>query len=605
VVRLFCSSRCQEISNTNESKEHSMQSEALNTQHRQSSWTSDQRLRHTKVNFISAGGSEPLKSTEPETSLAEMSLNDLPTNLSGTAGREGKAPASQDDNLSARHTQAFTSTLDDVTEVADPFVIDTLGDESIFTGLSPPRIRSISPAPSSSSEEVILFRGRDQNGRAKARQVRDPFQNHKRAVQEQQAPLHDPLASGELLSQSRPDTEALPQENRRDRSFAEPIKPSQNTASDTTKSGDGNGDAKRRNRSRRNKLANQIDQALIDDYINNMDAHESDSDMLYNQRDLGGDVQSDVWQETDASFADTSHKRPDFEWNNSELSEFGDLSASEEKFESVKTVLSKRKRKSGLQYLVVWEGLAMGGARWVPISGLTDAKTLALIKEFDAENRLVAEGSENKGANCDKESANELTDDEDIDSLDDNEDLLQRNIDRMTDEKIAQLFAKQEELGMGSAELMLFDELPEVENDGRDVVFRLAQSASRHWLKSRPVTKRAKGGYPAASALADAYDGFDVMDFERPSLKKKPRGRKGKLVFDLSDSELEASMEMAWENDRSKKRIRKEERQERRMQGLLGRKDNKPDLKSKYREGMSIHAVRGEIKNFLIGDNTT
>ncbi len=95
------------------------------------------------------------------------------------------------------------------------------------------------------------------------------------------------------------------------------------------------------------------------------------------------------------------------------------------------------------------------------------------------------------------------------------------------------------------------------------------------------------------------------MDFDRPSLKKKPKGRKGKLEFDLSDSELEASMQMAWDNDRVKKKERKQEREELRAQGLLGSKNGKPELKQKYKEGMGIHAVKEEIKNFLMGTDTT
>jgi len=88
-------------------------------------------------------------------------------------------------------------------------------------------------------------------------------------------------------------------------------------------------------------------------------------------------------------------------------------------------------------------------------------------------------------------------------------------------------------------------------------------------------------------------------------LKKKPKGRKGKVPFDLSDSELEASMGLAWDNDRRKKKEKKQEREALRAQGLLGKKTNKPDLKARFSEGMSIGAVKNEIKNFLIGDNTT
>lgn len=95
------------------------------------------------------------------------------------------------------------------------------------------------------------------------------------------------------------------------------------------------------------------------------------------------------------------------------------------------------------------------------------------------------------------------------------------------------------------------------------------------------------------------------MDFERPSLQKKPKGRKGKLVIDNSDSELEASMQKAWDNDRVKKKERKQEREELRAQGLLGSKNGKVDMKAKYKEGMAIHEVKEAMKAFLMGTDAT
>ena len=58
-------------------------------------------------------------------------------------------------------------------------------------------------------------------------------------------------------------------------------------------------------------------------------------------------------------------------------------------------------------------------------------------------------------------------------------------------------------------------------------------------------------------------------------------------------------MHMAWENDRSKKKKRKQEREELRAQGLLGKK-GKPDLKVKYAEGISMPQLKSEIKDFLL-----
>lgn len=117
--------------------------------------------------------------------------------------------------------------------------------------------------------------------------------------------------------------------------------------------------------------------------------------------------------------------------------------------------------------------------------------------------------------------------------------------------------------------------------------------------------KSRRGEYPAASALADAYDGFDVMDFERPSLIAKHRGRKGKINVNTSDSDFAEAMQTTWSNDRIKKKEIKQKREELRAQGLLGKNKGKLNLNAKYKEGMGLRAVNEEIRTFLIGENTT
>ena len=47
---------------------------------------------------------------------------------------------------------------------------------------------------------------------------------------------------------------------------------------------------------------------------------------------------------------------------------------------------------------------------------------------------------------------------------------------------------------------------------------------------------------------------LDVMDWDRPSLKrKKGKGAKARLQIEVSDSELEQTLQVAWKNDRFKK----------------------------------------------------
>ncbi|GKT72277.1 G-patch domain-containing protein [Colletotrichum tofieldiae] len=106
----------------------------------------------------------------------------------------------------------------------------------------------------------------------------------------------------------------------------------------------------------------------------------------------------------------------------------------------------------------------------------------------------------------------------------------------------------------------------------------------------------------AADRFANEVDDFDFMDWNRPALKRKGKGSKGKVpVFDISDSELEGRMQVAWKNDRLKKAERKKERQALRTQGLLGKHVNPEDLRVKYPHGMGLEQIAEELRVFLLG----
>ncbi|KAB8236707.1 putative R3H and G-patch domain protein [Aspergillus alliaceus] len=124
----------------------------------------------------------------------------------------------------------------------------------------------------------------------------------------------------------------------------------------------------------------------------------------------------------------------------------------------------------------------------------------------------------------------------------------------------------------------------------------------------RPQQKRgnSRGGFFAsATAFADAletdpYYGLDIMDFNRPSLRKRQKGGSRALDMVLSDSELEIGLQNAWRNDREKKKARKQKREELRSQGLLSRGRHDPDLKSKYSNGIGFDDLKSEIRTFLM-----
>ncbi|KAJ5930760.1 hypothetical protein N7466_006253 [Penicillium verhagenii] len=128
---------------------------------------------------------------------------------------------------------------------------------------------------------------------------------------------------------------------------------------------------------------------------------------------------------------------------------------------------------------------------------------------------------------------------------------------------------------------------------------------------------RGQHAFLSATAFADALDadpyyGLDIMDFDRPSLQKRPKGKKTRLPedlllpdSDLDSIDLEILREETWEADRKKKKAKKQEREELRSQGLLGRKFADPDLKVKYAKGMDLEDLISEIRTFLLSSKTS
>lgn len=371
-----------------------------------------------------------------------------------------------------------------------------------------------------------------------------------------------------------------------------------------------------KSRSKHRRQGRTIDQeeedALIADYIANTEGGEDvaawGTSNQFHQRPLRFSGHDSAFEDTESPTDRPARSKftTGDNWDRSYICDFDDLSTSDGVMGDLEAVLSKRDRSSGVQYLVVWSGQSVDEARWVPTTTLTTADAVLLIAEFEEEEKLAAEYQAND--DDDSSESEDMDTDGEMDEEDD-DDLWEKRADHLTDEQIARLLAKQEELGMGSNELLLMDDAADTDED--DDLPRSSTHYNSFELPSRKSgtkargAKRPRGDFPAAAALADAYDGFDVMDFERPSLKKKPKGRKGKLPFDVSDSDMEAAMQATYENDRARKKERKQQRELLRSEGLLGTKSGKPNLKDKYREGMGINAVKDEIKAFLISRNTT
>ena len=630
---------------------------------RHQSWNSDLKLRHSSIAFVSAGTSNAEELThslqEKGKENIEASIISVQAKHNNTSDHQQTQPIKQfitaeapmskmrlSDTLSIEASdlsdeRELENNLQSVPEQIQPRIEGYNGkitDELYFTDITgsgqpvntsfpPPTIHhSPSPAPSDSSEEVVLFVGRNRSqakSGTKTNHVTPPQHTRKLRLQAQYSSpevSRQPITTGVGDSANDSLKDSTSPHRRTSPLLRVPavLSPSETRAQAVRND---EGYTNKRNRRKRNlgerSRRAEEEAEILADYIKN--TRNSDGlngfteNSALNLRDLGGSDNAEWEDEEEEHQPNSALKEPD-DWDSADLQDFDELSTSNEALDVVDQVLSKRERASGTQYLVVGAGYTIDDARWLPLHALDLPSANELIKVFEEEQaefeRLLDKDDQSDDSlDSDEQIALDLQ--EEIDDLEDEKDLEERRIARMTDEQIARLLSKQEELGLGSDDLKLFDGGEEVEEDEvepqLDGVWEGPSSVQTPSSSNRK--KRNQPNFPCATALADVleqdpYNGFDVMDQDRPSLRKKPKGRRGKLPLELSDAELEQQIQAAWENDRSKKKQRKQEREELRAQGLLGKK-GKPDLKAKYKEGMSMIEVKNEIKVFLTSTKET
>jgi hypothetical protein len=249
-----------------------LQDEARNTEQHHSFWDTDQRLRDSKVNFISAGTLESTEPKDTEAALAKMTLHSDTEEAQPGIHFSESSTADQifvdDDNKRKDIKHGIPSSADKWT--FSDFVVDTQGGEPVHTGISPPRLRSVSPTPSDSSEEVILFRGRDHLGRDLSKAHLAP------------APTDSIDAKIRIVEDRLHEKEALLQEVLRHK--GPPISPQVSAGTSTAEK-----ESQRRrqrgcsNRKSRGRSVKQTEEdALMADYIANMDNQDGEAFRFFN-----------------------------------------------------------------------------------------------------------------------------------------------------------------------------------------------------------------------------------------------------------------------------------------------------------------------------------
>lgn len=370
--------------------------------------------------------------------------------------------------------------------------------------------------------------------------------------------------------------------------------------------------------------------AMMQDYIENMaiDDSEDDEEMepgsvpisgrkkfkkTQTFRMFNGDgLENAKVQTTPRGTPRTPMHIPDqaFDWDSDDLADFDDISTTDEEVDDIGQVIRHRERPSGAQYLVIATGGDASEAKWMLQSRLVSETAVREISIYEEIRQMDVEDDEFDEAHDDDDDETDADEEEamqdlvgDIESEDDENARIMDYTARMTDEQLARALAKQEELGLGGDELMLFDgEAPDQEiqdafGAGDDFIpFSLSKHTSNRGRSKR--NKKQRDSFPSAEAFADAldqdpYGAFDIMDFERPSLKLKKKGRKSDFPWDLGDldEELKDQLVSTWTKDREKKAERKRQKEEARLQaGLDAEDESDPAM------------IKARIRQFLVQD---
>ncbi|MCJ1399277.1 hypothetical protein MMC11_002479 [Xylographa trunciseda] len=613
----------------------SLQDEARNTE-RKHFWNDDLKLRHTQVNFISAGASgkvtkqdesgailarkasylndnttENTNFSDPERSMADMSLDNRAqaTVPPGLTTSSNITEESLSGLICVDGTWAESKTR---TQNSDLFFVDTIGfKQAVKTGLPLPSVRRSESCSSVSSDEIILFRGR---GRSRQPGGIGP-KAHTSLIHNSTSTLPQ-AAKGQVI----PDGSAiqLPGANTATDLFFSPQMQKHDEAKQNRVKDAIQITPKPPRRLKRGRPARNIggDEGITD-YIANIQQNiESDEQGSLEAWHRQGFDDPEPSPQKDKIGPSESETNPaplvSSGWSDEDLHDLEELSTSSEILEVIDSILSKRERSSGVQYLVVWEGFTTDDAKWVPCTSLDTAAAAEMIALFETKERLNTQlttkvDETDSDSHEDYQAVRDMA--RDMLEIDEQENEPEMMKARMTDEQIALRLAKQEELGLGSAELMLFDGDELEDWDNEENLKKLRAQAIQHTKRDNPKSGKSRSSFASASIFADVlaqypYNGFDVMDRDRRSLRKRPKGRRGVLPPELSDSDFELSMQLAWDNDRAKKKVQKQHREELRAQGLLGKRD-KVDLNDRYAEGISIGQMKNEIKDFLMSDRVS
>ena len=554
-----------------------MRDTAENTEHR--SWVSSQQLRHSKISFIGSSENACLGREGPgNTNLPTTSTAHLPAVFHSLPDSSLRAHSPLHEDQCVRNEKIMKVGI----------FTNTLGAQTL-KGTEPPSSTTILSEPDS-GEEVIVFEGRKRQQTLLAPRSKMPEEHFTSPIS-----ANSSMANGGNV----PTKEVANTSSQRGKHKSYP----------GTRSNSSDPHHRLHNDEirpfPRSKRSTEYEDIIID-HAENCKTHDMSLDSPIR-------VQSLQYKNirSEEEFVDTVSERfvvkpsasqPD-ETKHKNLQILGTSNVAGD---HGLQIMSKRDRRCDVQHLVAREGEVVDAPSWASLIQLITPEAREATETYECaeatEDVLTSEhGSTQDTSDIEKLAMEDVA--EDMQDLIDSEGAFDRAIEGMTHSQIARLLSKQEELGLGSDELMIFD--------GLDFGLIGRTKASKRIFHGRrtdsvlPKSGRAQksmtlNGVAQEIPLAGPYGDFDIMDFERPSLQRKTNGRKG-APPPITDEELDKAMQNAWNNDRAKKKLRKEVREEVRRQGLLGKKSD-TNMTSNYREGITASQLKVEIRSFLLSN---
>lgn len=488
-----------------------------------------------------------------------------------TSSRDQEAEIVSDAGRKKDHTSGATQS-----EVNNELVLtNTMGTQRpIYTGFDQPVTRPNSPCLSDSSDEVIVFAGR---GLAR------------------RGPLFDRSFSqdGDRSLQGAPSTTSQGVTIRADPVDVSAMVDSRDTGSPTAvlEARDGlNQNTRGKKPKQHNGQMKQmqlealaLEEEAIADYIANIDPTDNFPNTMNRNIKLGNENVKEIDNTEELGDIDTIDLPKQYDIR-------------KEIIASIDTkILSRRRNLSDAQYLVVEE---RSSADFLKSTSAEHHARKSESKQL--EDEASSASSDDPGSGESQGRIGAVVQDALGDAID-KRSLWDRQVEGMTDEQIARSLSKQEELGLGSNELLLVDDIDDDEDDDEESVVVVVSGKEKSSGTRRYGNMLNRSGnnlsYPnpiPEESDANNYGNFDIMDLNRPSLGRLPKGRSRIAALGLDDEHAH-KMELLWENDRSKKKIRKQEREELRAQGLLGWKS-----KDSATPNISSDEIKNAIREFLL-----